>query len=73
MSIRLECPLLAFGQIKRSLASLVEFLYRETTFPQGAYLMTGTGVVPDATFTLQSRDEVHTTIQPIGALINTVT
>lgn len=60
-------------QIKRPLESLVEFLYRETTFPHGAYLMTGTGIVPDSSFTLQSKDEIHITIDPIGTLINMVT
>lgn len=60
------------GQIKRPLESLVEFLYRETTFPAGAFLMTGTGIVPDASFTLQSRDEIRITIEPIGTLVNSV-
>ena len=62
----------AVGQIKRSPGSLVEFLYRETTFPAGAFLMTGTGIVPHTGFTLQPADQIRITIEPIGTLINTV-
>ncbi len=60
------------AQIKRPLPSLVEFLYRETTFPTGAFLLTGTGIVPDAPFTLQKSDIVSITIPPIGTLTNKV-
>jgi len=62
----------AIAQIKRPLPSLVEFLFRETSFPTGAFLLTGTGIVPDAPFTLQSGDEVAITIPPIGTLTNRV-
>ena len=60
------------GRIKRPLASLAEWLYREDTFPFGAYLMTGTGIVPDDTFTLRSGDEILISIEPVGTLVNTV-
>jgi 2-dehydro-3-deoxy-D-arabinonate dehydratase len=60
------------SQIKRSLTELVGFLTRECTFPAGCYLMTGTGIVPDADFTLHRGDVVHITIDPIGTLSNTV-
>ncbi len=60
------------GQIKRSLPSLAEWLYREDTFPHGAYLMTGTGIVPPDTFTLAPGDEVRITIEPVGTLVNLV-
>ena len=60
------------SQIKRTFATLVEYLYREMTFPTGCFLLTGTGIVPDASFTLQSGDEVSITIEPIGTLKNTV-
>jgi 2-dehydro-3-deoxy-D-arabinonate dehydratase len=59
-------------QMKRKPAELVEYLYRETTFPHGCVLMTGTGVVPGDDFTLQSGDEVRITIAPIGTLVNRV-
>jgi 2-dehydro-3-deoxy-D-arabinonate dehydratase len=60
------------SQIKRTFVSLVEFLFRDMTFPQGCYLMTGTGVVPPDSFTLRSGDEVRITILPIGTLVNTI-
>lgn len=60
------------GQIKRSLPSLVEFLFRDNAFPYGCYLMTGTGIVPPDGFTLQSADEIRITIEPIGTLVNPV-
>ncbi len=59
-------------QIKRSLPSLVDFLFRDNSFPAGCYMMTGTGIVPPDDFTLQSGDEVHITIEPIGTLVNPV-
>jgi 2-dehydro-3-deoxy-D-arabinonate dehydratase len=34
--------------------------------------MTGTGVVPPDSFTLQAGDQIHITIAPIGTLVNTV-
>lgn len=60
------------SQLKRSPESLVEFLYRDNSFPQGCFLLTGTGVVPPDDFTLQALDEIRITIEPIGTLINTV-
>ena len=59
-------------QLKRSLEELVEALYRELDFPNGALLMTGTGVVPGNDFTLTSGDVVRITIEGIGTLENTV-
>ena len=59
-------------QMKRTHAELVNFLYREYSFPTGAYLMTGTCVVPDNNFTLQSGDTIKIAIGGIGILINTV-
>jgi len=60
------------GQIKRPLPSLVEFLYRDNSFPFGAYLMTGTGVVPPDDFSLDHGDEIRITIEPVGVLRNFV-
>jgi 2-dehydro-3-deoxy-D-arabinonate dehydratase len=59
-------------QMKRSPEELVSFLYRECSFPNGSFLMTGTGIVPSSEFTLNQGDEIHITIQPIGTLKNTV-
>jgi 2-dehydro-3-deoxy-D-arabinonate dehydratase len=60
------------GQIKRPLPSLVEYLYRDNLFPCGAWLMTGTGIVPPDSFTLDHGDEIRITIEPVGTLRNTV-
>ncbi len=62
----------SIDQIKRSLPSLVEYLFRDNSFPAGCYLMTGTGIVPPDDFTLKQGDEVRITIEPIGTLINPV-
>jgi 2-dehydro-3-deoxy-D-arabinonate dehydratase len=59
-------------QLKRSLEELVEFLYRELDFPNGAMLMTGTGLVPGSDFTLTSGDVVAIEIEGIGTLENVV-
>lgn len=45
-------------QMKRSLEELVSCLGQELCFPYGAFLMTGTGIVPPDHFTLQVGDKV---------------
>jgi 2-dehydro-3-deoxy-D-arabinonate dehydratase len=60
------------GQMKRTLPSLAEYLYRDNEFPRGAWLMTGTGIVPPDAFTLAHGDEIRITIEPVGTLTNTV-
>jgi 2-dehydro-3-deoxy-D-arabinonate dehydratase len=62
----------SMGRMRRSFGELVEYLYRELDFPAGAFLMTGTGIVPPDDFTLFPGDEVRIEIEPIGELINTV-
>jgi 2-dehydro-3-deoxy-D-arabinonate dehydratase len=63
---------IAISQIKRKFTELVGFLYRETSFPNGSFLMTGTGIVPGNDFTLQKDDQIKITIEPIGTLTNSV-
>jgi len=60
------------GQIKRSFDSLAEFLFRSQSFPHGAVLLTGTGVVPPDNFTLAAGDRVRIRISGIGTLENPV-
>lgn len=60
------------AQIKRGFDELAGYLYRDNEFPVGALLMTGTGVVPDSDFTLQSGDEISILIDGIGRLDNRV-
>lgn len=62
----------AISMITRRFEDLAAYLFRECSFPQGALLMTGTGIVPPAPFTLQSGDSISITIDPIGCLINQV-
>jgi 2-dehydro-3-deoxy-D-arabinonate dehydratase len=59
-------------QMKRKHEELVGFLFRECAFPNGAYLMTGTCLVPGDEFTLKSNDRITITIDHIGTLINIV-
>jgi 2-dehydro-3-deoxy-D-arabinonate dehydratase len=59
-------------QIKRGFEELVEWLFRANEFPHGAFLLTGTGIVPPDEFTLAVGDEVAITIDGVGTLRNDV-
>lgn len=59
-------------QLKREPDLLVSYLTRETSFPDGVFLMTGTGIVPGSDFTLQAGDEIQIEITGIGRLVNVV-
>lgn len=58
--------------MKRSFEELISYVYRECSFPNGCCIMTGTGIVPDNDFTLQSGDIIHISIDKIGTLTNIV-
>jgi len=60
------------AELKRKPADLAAYLFRENTFPYGAFLMTGTGVVPPDDFTLAPGDKIRITIDPIGTIENVV-
>ena len=60
------------SQIKRGFDELVGFLFRCQVFPNGAVLLTGTGIVPQDSFTLCEKDEIDIEITGIGGLKNTV-
>jgi 2-dehydro-3-deoxy-D-arabinonate dehydratase len=60
------------GQIKRTFPELVEYLFRSQQFPNGVVLLTGAGVVPPDSFTLDAGDAVRITISGIGMLENPV-
>jgi 2-dehydro-3-deoxy-D-arabinonate dehydratase len=60
------------AELKREPAELLEYLFRELSFPSGALLFTGTGVVPPNEFTLHPGDVVRISIDGIGTLENTV-
>jgi 2-dehydro-3-deoxy-D-arabinonate dehydratase len=60
------------NQIKRTFADLTDHLWRSQSFPHGAVLLTGTGVVPGESFTLAAGDRVTIEISGIGRLDNHV-
>src|SRR5690606_17972272 len=60
------------NQMKRQHEELMEFLFRSQTFDKGVFLMTGTCLVPDQSFTLQPEDVVSISIDHIGTLTNQV-
>jgi 2-dehydro-3-deoxy-D-arabinonate dehydratase len=62
----------SINNIKRTFDELVGYLCQSQTFPQGAMLLTGTGVVPDDDFTLVADDVVRIAISGIGTLKNKV-
>jgi 2-dehydro-3-deoxy-D-arabinonate dehydratase len=62
----------ALTELKRTFSVLLEYLYRDNAFPNGCFLLTGTGVVPPDEFTLQQQDEIRITITGIGTLVNSV-
>ena len=59
-------------QMKRKPQELVDYLFRECSFPKGAFLMTGTGIVPPLDFTLDVGDIISIEIEKIGILTNPV-
>jgi 2-dehydro-3-deoxy-D-arabinonate dehydratase len=60
----------ALTQLKRTPAELIGWLFRDNEFPHGAFLMTGTGIIPPEAFTLNVGDEVRISIDGIGTLSN---
>ncbi|WP_153797240.1 fumarylacetoacetate hydrolase family protein [Foetidibacter luteolus] len=60
------------NKIKREFKELAAYLFRETNFDTGCFLMTGTGIVPPDHFTLEPGDEVSISIEGIGTLTNVV-
>jgi 2-dehydro-3-deoxy-D-arabinonate dehydratase len=60
------------AEMARNLEDLVEWLLKDNDMPNGAFMLTGTGIVPDSNFTLAPGDQVHISIDGIGTLTNTV-
>ena len=63
---------ISISRMKRTHAELVEYLFLETSFPYGVFLMTGTGIVPPDGFALKEGDEIRISIDGIGTLMNYV-
>jgi 2-dehydro-3-deoxy-D-arabinonate dehydratase len=59
-------------ELRRTVAELARFLFREDEFPAGVLLSTGTSLVPDLPFTLREGDEIRISIDGIGELVNPV-
>ncbi len=57
--------------MKRSFEDLAAYLVRALSFPRGALLMTGTGIVPPDGFTLRAGDAVSIEVGTL-TLQNTV-
>ena len=62
----------SINNIKRTFDELLDYLGRSQSFPHGAMLLTGTGVVPGDEFTLAAEDRIRVTISGIGTLENPV-
>jgi len=60
------------AQLHRTFEDLIDYLGRDNTFRYGAILLTGTGIVPDDSFTLRAGDVINITIDGIGTLVNPV-
>jgi 2-dehydro-3-deoxy-D-arabinonate dehydratase len=62
----------SLAQLNRSFADLIEYLFRCQSFPVGALLSTGTGIVPPLDISLEAGDLVTITVEEIGTLVNKV-
>ena len=62
----------SLGMMARKLEDLADWLFRENDFPDGVFLLTGTGTVPPDNFTLNSGDIIRIEVTGIGVLENTV-
>jgi len=62
----------SLAEMKRRPEELVDYLFREMSFPAGCFLLTGTGIVPPDSFTLAGQDQIEISIDGIGTLVNTV-
>jgi 2-dehydro-3-deoxy-D-arabinonate dehydratase len=60
------------AEMARPFGDLIYWLGRDNSFPTGAFLLTGTGIVPDRDFTLQTGDVVAISIDGIGTLVNSI-
>lgn len=60
------------AEMARTFEDLIHWLGRDNSFPHGVFLLTGTGIVPDSSFTLLPGDQVDITMDGIGTLSNLV-
>ncbi|MGE5195545.1 MAG: fumarylacetoacetate hydrolase family protein [Deltaproteobacteria bacterium] len=62
----------SLDQMKRTFDDLIDWLFRDNSFPDGVILLTGTGIVPPNEFTLEAGDLVSIDVTGIGTLTNPV-
>jgi 2-dehydro-3-deoxy-D-arabinonate dehydratase len=62
----------SLAQLNRSFTDLIEYLFKCQSFPVGAILSTGTGIVPPLDISLEAGDVVTITVEEIGTLVNNV-
>jgi 2-dehydro-3-deoxy-D-arabinonate dehydratase len=60
------------AHLHRRFEDLARWAFVEDVHPDGLILSTGTGIVPDLSFTLLPDDEVRIDIEGVGTLINPV-
>ena len=60
------------GNLHRRVEDLAGYLFRGQSHPYGAVLSTGTGLVPELDFSLQTGDVVTIVLDGVGALSNVV-
>jgi len=60
------------ARMKRRFADLINYLMRDNLFPEGAFLLTGTGIIPPDDFTLEPGDQIEMETPEIGTLKNHV-
>lgn len=60
------------AKMHRRPEELVDYLFRGDAFPDGAFLATGTGIIPELSFTLAEGDRVDIEIPGVGSLSNPV-
>lgn len=60
------------AQMARTFEDLIGWLGRDNSFPNGVFLLTGTGIVPESDFTLHADDIVEISIDGIGTLRNPI-
>jgi 2-dehydro-3-deoxy-D-arabinonate dehydratase len=58
------------GEMATTCEKLVSYLRRHNNLPETVVLLTGTGLVPPETFTLEAGDRVTIDIENIGMLVN---
>jgi len=63
---------ISINRMKRKHKELADYLFMECSFPQGVFMMTGTGLVPPNEFSVTSGDEIIIGIENIGSLRNFV-